>query len=130
MFGFDIFTTLTLGVSVLYFTWSQVQYRFMKRWRNSQFGRGTGPTIKELAGEYKVPVKYYKSIAWCGFVTTVLSGLIFTTATFILDPFTRLLFPIMAGNMTVGALSYLEGSSYVRTFLEREIAQNSTSSRQ
>jgi hypothetical protein len=130
MFGFDIFTTLMLGVSVLYFVWSSVNYLAAKHWRNSQYGRGGGPTIKELAGEYKVPVKYYKSIAWCGSVTIVLTGLLFTTATFTLDSFARLLFPIMAGNMTVGGLAFLEGSVYVRTYVEREIAQNSTSSRQ
>lgn len=129
MFGFDIFTTLMLGVSVLDFVWSQVHYLLIKRWRNSQYGRGSGPTVKELATDCKIPVKYYKSIAWCGFITAVLSGIIFIVARFVLDPFTPILFLVMAGNMTSGVLTYLQGAGYVRTFLEREIAQNSTSSR-
>lgn len=134
MFGFDVPTTFMLGVYGLYFVWSATHSRLIKRWRNTQYGVNLGPTVKELAGDYKIPVKYYKSIAWCGFVTVVLSGLLYSGVALFQKTSNFLFLAIAAGNIVVGVLAFMTGSSYVNEYVrretERQAQDNSTSSRQ
>lgn len=113
--------------------WILTTRRYMDRWRNAECGEA-GSTAKQLAGQYKTPPRYYKSIAWCGFTSIVLSGLIFSATALIKHDVSPVLLVITMVNIIVGLYSYSIGSSYIKEYLrretERQARDTSTSSRE
>ena len=130
MFGIGIPTLLATGVYIAHQLWILTTNRLINRWVNAEYGPGTTRNPKQLVAELKIPPRYMKSVAWCGFTSVVLSGLLFSATAMIYDSVSSVFFVVTLVNIIVGLYGYSIGSSYVKKYVEREIAQNSTSSRQ
>lgn len=132
MFGISIPVILAAGVYLLHQAWILTTHHYMERWRKTEHGEAVDTTFKQLAGQYKAPSRYYKSIAWSGFTSIVLSGLTFSATALIKHDVSPALLFITMVNIVVGLYSYSIGSSYVKEYVRREaerLAQdNSTSS--